>query len=146
MAWGSGRYAPEPSVGMGKDSEKALNLRGRRREALAPAPSMKKSAPYGSKRTFRTPRPGRRPGGGNSLGADRRRSQLTGKGQVRFPVGPAAKAHGGQGKHPGNHHYASQEYRQAPQLLCRPGLECQLALAHSLPFSELAFIGFNGSL
>jgi hypothetical protein len=44
---------------MGRDSLNGLNLRRRRREALAPALSTKKSAPYGSKRTVRTPRPGR---------------------------------------------------------------------------------------
>ncbi|MCX5911055.1 MAG: hypothetical protein NTV04_03910, partial [Deltaproteobacteria bacterium] len=49
--------APEASAGMGRDSEKALTLRGGMREALAPAPSTKKSAPHDSKRTVRTPRP-----------------------------------------------------------------------------------------
>ena len=45
LAWGFGRYAPEASVGMSRDSEKALRLRDQRREALAPAPSPKKPAP-----------------------------------------------------------------------------------------------------
>jgi hypothetical protein len=58
LAWGFGRYAPEASVGMGRDSKKTLRLRCRRREALAPAPSTKKSAPYDSKRIVRAPRPG----------------------------------------------------------------------------------------
>ena len=57
VAWGFGRYAPEASAGMGRDSKKALNLCKKRREALAPAPSTKKSPPHGSKRTVRTPRP-----------------------------------------------------------------------------------------
>ena len=43
---------------MGRDSKKVLNLCKKRREALAPAPSTKKSPPHGSKRTARTPRPG----------------------------------------------------------------------------------------
>ncbi len=38
LAWGFGRYAREASVGMSRDSEKALKLRSQRREALAPAP------------------------------------------------------------------------------------------------------------
>ncbi len=38
LAWGFGRYAPEASVGMSRDSEKTLRLRSQRREALAPAP------------------------------------------------------------------------------------------------------------
>ncbi len=38
LAWESGRYAPEASVGMSRDSEKALRFRSQRREALAPAP------------------------------------------------------------------------------------------------------------
>ncbi len=38
LAWGFGRYAPEASVGMSRDSEKALRLRYQRRKALAPAP------------------------------------------------------------------------------------------------------------
>ncbi len=38
LAWGFGRYAPEASVGMSRDSEKTLRLRYQRREALAPAP------------------------------------------------------------------------------------------------------------
>ena len=54
-AWGFGRYVREASAGRGRDSEKALTLRGGRREALAPAPSTKKSAPHDSKRTARTP-------------------------------------------------------------------------------------------
>ena len=58
VAWGFGRYAPEASAGIGRDSEKVPILRKGRREALAPAPSTKKSAPHGSKRTVRTPRPG----------------------------------------------------------------------------------------
>ncbi len=37
LAWGSGRYAPEASVGMSRDSEKTLRLRYQGREALAPA-------------------------------------------------------------------------------------------------------------
>ena len=45
LAWGFGRYAPEASVGMSRDSEKALRLRDQRREALATAPSPKKPAP-----------------------------------------------------------------------------------------------------
>ncbi len=57
LAWGFGRYAPEASVGMGRDSEKALILRKREAGGLAPAPSTKKSAPHDSKRTVRTPRP-----------------------------------------------------------------------------------------
>ncbi len=36
LAWGFGRYAPEASVGMSRDSENALRLRSQRREALAP--------------------------------------------------------------------------------------------------------------
>ena len=56
LAWGFGRYAPEASVGMGRDSKKALSLRCRRREALAP--STKKSAPCDSKRIVRAPGPG----------------------------------------------------------------------------------------
>ena len=51
LLWGSG------SVGMSRNSEKPLRLRYQRREALAPAPSTKKSAPYDSKRSARTPRP-----------------------------------------------------------------------------------------
>jgi hypothetical protein len=42
---------------MGRDSEKTRILR-RRREALAPAPSMKNPPPPDSKRTDRIPRPG----------------------------------------------------------------------------------------
>ncbi len=38
LAWGFGRYAPEASVGMSRDSEKTLRLRSQRREGLAPAP------------------------------------------------------------------------------------------------------------
>ena len=38
LAWGFGRYAPEASVGMSRDSEKARRLRYQRREALAPRP------------------------------------------------------------------------------------------------------------
>jgi len=40
---------------MGRDSEKALTLLGGRLEALAPAPSTKKSAPHDSKRTVISP-------------------------------------------------------------------------------------------
>jgi len=58
LAWGFGRGAPEASVGMSRDPEKALRLRYQRREALAPAPSAKKPALYDSKRTARAPRPG----------------------------------------------------------------------------------------
>ena len=58
LACGFGRYAPEASVGMSRDSKKALRLRSQRREALAPAPSTKKSAPHDSKRIVRAPRPG----------------------------------------------------------------------------------------
>ena len=36
VAWGFGRYAREASAGRGRDSEKALTLRGERREALPP--------------------------------------------------------------------------------------------------------------
>jgi hypothetical protein len=60
LAWGFGRYAPEASVGMSRDSEKALRLRYQRQEALAPAPSTKKPAlmiPIPPWRD-RTPRPG----------------------------------------------------------------------------------------
>jgi hypothetical protein len=59
VAWGFGRYAPEASAGIGREPEKAPTFRRGMRAALAPAPSTKKSAPYGSKRTARTPRPGR---------------------------------------------------------------------------------------
>ena len=57
LAWGFGRYAPEASVGMGRDPKKALSLRCRRREALAPAPSTKKSAPYDSNPALAGPSP-----------------------------------------------------------------------------------------
>ena len=56
-AWGFGRYAPEASVGMSRDSEKALRLRYQRREALAPAPSPKKPAPYDSNPALAGPNP-----------------------------------------------------------------------------------------
>ena len=57
LPWGFGRYAPEASVGMSRDSEKALRLRDQRREALAPAPSTKKPAPYDSNPALAGPSP-----------------------------------------------------------------------------------------
>jgi hypothetical protein len=57
MAWGFGRYAPEASVRMSRDSEKALRLRDQRREALAPAPPPKKPAPYDSNPALAGPSP-----------------------------------------------------------------------------------------
>ena len=59
MGWGFGWYAGEASAGMGSAPENGLCLRRRRREALAPAPSATQPAPYDSKRTARTPSPGR---------------------------------------------------------------------------------------
>ncbi len=56
LAWGFGRYAPEASVGMSRDSEKTLRLRYQRREDLAPA--HEEISAYDSKRSARTPRPG----------------------------------------------------------------------------------------
>ena len=58
LAWGFGRYAPEASVGIGRDSKKTLRFRYQMREALAPASSTKNPPPYDSKRSARTPRPG----------------------------------------------------------------------------------------
>jgi hypothetical protein len=57
LAWGFGRHAPEASAGMSRDAEKALGLRYRRREALAPAPSPKKPAPYDSNPALAGPSP-----------------------------------------------------------------------------------------
>ena len=57
LAGGFGRHAPEASVGMDRDSEKALRLRYQRREALAPAPSTKKPAPYDSNPALAGPSP-----------------------------------------------------------------------------------------
>jgi len=56
VAWGFGRYAPEASAGRPIAPVNGLSFRQRRREALAPAPSTKKPAPHGSKRTARTPK------------------------------------------------------------------------------------------
>ncbi|MDI6755655.1 MAG: hypothetical protein QME78_14815, partial [Thermodesulfobacteriota bacterium] len=57
VAWGPGRYAPEVSAGIPLLMVNSLNLRRRRREASAPAPSTEKSAPHGSKRTGLASRP-----------------------------------------------------------------------------------------
>ena len=57
LAWGFGRYAPEASVGMSRDSEKVLRLRYQRREALAPAPSTKNPAPCDSNPALAGPNP-----------------------------------------------------------------------------------------
>jgi hypothetical protein len=57
LAWGFGRYAPEASVRMSRDSEKARRLRDQRREALAPAPSPRKPVAYDSNPALAGPSP-----------------------------------------------------------------------------------------
>jgi len=57
MAWGFGRFAPEASAGIGRESERIPILRKEKREALAPAPSPKKPPPFDSQRTVWAPRP-----------------------------------------------------------------------------------------